>query len=113
MMKKRIATIVFALALLVALAAPAMASSWTMYVKKDCNAYQDPDKYSRVTLKLHVGHELTITDYQDGFYECRYGWVQAKYLSDTCPHKWGSWHTVKKATCTHSGTRERVSSTWR
>ena len=106
---KRIAMAVFALALIVALAVPAVAAStWTMYVKKDCNAYQDPNKHSRVTMQLHVGHPLTITDYVDGFYECRYGWVQAKYLSDTCPHKWGSWHTVKKATCTHSGTRERT-----
>ena len=105
---KKIASIVLALALVLALAAPAVASSWTMYVKKDCNAYQDPTKYSRVTMELHVGHPLTITDYVDGFYECRYGWVQAKYLSDTCPHKWGSWHTIKKATCTTKGTREHT-----
>ena len=107
-MKKKIALGVLALALLLALAVPAMASTWTMYVKKDCYAHQNPDAHSRKTMELHVGHPLTITDYENGFYECRYGWVQAKYLSDTCPHKWGSWHTIKKPTCTAKGTRERT-----
>ena len=97
---KRIATAILVLVLLVAVAVPAFAMREKMYVKKDCKAYQEPDKHSRVTMELHVGHDLTVTDYIDGFYECRYGWVQAKYLSDTCPHKWGSWHTVKEPTCT-------------
>jgi len=107
-MKKRLAIVVFALALLMALAAPAFAMKEKMYVKKDCNAYQDPDKHSRVTMELSVGHDLTVTDYENGFYECRYGWVQAKYLSDTCPHKWGKWHVTKEATCTKKGSRERT-----
>ena len=105
---KKIAMIVFTLALLVALAAPALAMKQKMYVKKDCYAYQEPDKYSPVTMELHVGHDLTCTDYENGFYECRYGWVQAKYLSDTCPHKWGKWVVIKKPTCTQKGTRERT-----
>ena len=87
---------------------PRSPCSEKMYVRKDCNAYQEPDKHSRVTMELHVGHDLTVTDYIDGFYECRYGWVQAKYLSDTCPHKWGSWHTIKEPTCTQKGTREHT-----
>ena len=105
---KKIAMIVFTLALLVALAAPALAMKQKMYVKKDCYAYQEPDKYSGVTMELHVGHDLTCTDYENGFYECRYGWVQAKYLSDTCPHKWGKWVVIKEPTCTKKGTRERT-----
>ena len=107
-MKKRLAIVFFTLALLMALAAPAFAMKQKMYVKKDCYAYQEPDKHSRVTMELHVGHDLTCTDYEDGYYECRYGWVQAKYLSDTCPHKWGKWTVVKAATCTKKGTRERT-----
>ncbi len=105
---KKIATAIFVLVLIVALAAPALAMREKMYVKKDCNAYQEPDKHSRVTMQLHVGHDLTVTDYVEGFYQCRYGWVQGKYLSYTCPHKWGSWHTVKKPTCTQKGKKERT-----
>ena len=105
---KRIATAILVLVLLVAVAVPAFAMREKMYVKKDCKAYQEPDKHSRVTMELHVGHDLTVTDYIDGFYECRYGWVQAKYLSDTCPHKWGSWHTVKEPTCTQKGKKEHT-----
>ena len=107
-MKKRLAIVIFTLALLMALAAPAFAMKQKMYVKKDCYAYQEPDKHSRVTMELHVGHDLTCTDYEDGYYECRYGWVQAKYLSDTCPHKWGKWVVIKEPTCTKKGTRERT-----
>ena len=105
---KRIATAILVLVLLVAVAVSAFAMREKMYVKKDCKAYQEPDKHSRVTMELHVGHDLTVTDYIDGFYECRYGWVQAKYLSDTCPHKWGSWHTVKEPTCTQKGKKEHT-----
>jgi hypothetical protein len=87
---KRIATAILVLVLLVAVAVPAFAMREKMYVKKDCKAYQEPDKHSRVTMELHVGHDLTVTDYIDGFYECRYGWVQAKYLSDTAPTSGGA-----------------------
>ena len=109
-MKKLVATL-FVLALLVALAVPALAE--TMYVKKDCKVYQDPDTDSRVTLRLKKGHELNVTDYYDGFYECRYGWVQEKYLTyeltpDICSHKWGKWHVTKEPTCTEQGTRKRT-----
>ncbi len=108
-MKKAIAAL-FALMLVLTLSAPALAE--TMYVYKNCKAYEEPDTHSRVTIKLHVGHDLQVGDYENGFYETKYGWVQEKYLTyeitpDICSHKWGKWYVVEEATCTSRGLKQR------
>ena len=110
---KKIALTLLALALIMALSLAAAAETGTMFVRKDCKVYQKPDRHSHVTLKLKAGHELIVTRYKDGYFECRYGWIQEKYLvekltPETCSHKYGSWTVTKKATCTAKGTRERV-----
>lgn len=104
---KKVVVSILAFVLLAALAVPALAD--TMYTKKSVKVYQEPDKHSGVTLKLSAGHEVEVYNYANDFYECRYGWIQAKYLTRerVCNHSWGSWETVRKATCTKKGYKKR------
>ena len=104
---KKVVVSILAILLLAALAMPALAD--TMYTKKSVKVYEEPDRHSRVTLKLSAGHEIEVFNYENNFYECKYGWIQAKYLTREpfCNHSWGSWEVVRQATCTKKGYKRR------
>ena len=109
-MMKKIAVALLAVVLLLALAVPALAD--TMYTTKKVKVYEEPSTRSRVTLTLKAAHEVEVYNYVDGFYECKYGWIQEKYLSreypqSKCHHNWTRWETVRKATCTKGGYKRR------
>lgn len=109
-MMKKMAVALLAVVLLLALAVPALAD--TMYTTKKVKVYEEPSTRSRVTLTLKAAHEVEVYNYVDGFYECKYGWIQEKYLSreypqSKCHHNWTRWETVRKATCTKGGYKRR------
>ena len=121
-MKKIVATIV-AVLLLMALAVPALANGWHMYVQEDnVKVYAEQDKNSKVVKTLDAGEKVTIEDVSRNqkwygvVYEKkgkqRIGWIQSKYLGDNppqsrCHHEFGKWETVTEPTCTRAGYRVR------
>lgn len=127
-MRKLIAWIVLtALMLSLALAVPASAQGYTMYVNKDSlDAHKEPDKDSKVVKKLKGGTAVLLSgDILLGskftsilIEDTKHGgqmeaWVLTKYLSETmppkyCKHQWGKWVIIKEPTCTHDGKRSHT-----
>jgi len=105
MMIKRVVTVMLALALLAALALPAVADAFTLYVTKDgVKVYAKKDTDAKVYRRLSKGEKLLIEKKSGSWYAIlvqdpsgdgqTLGWVQAKYLSTTKPSK----EKKKKAT---------------
>lgn len=104
-MIKRIVTVMLAVALLAALALPAVADAFTLYVTKDgVKVYAKKDTGAKVYRRLSKGEKLLIEKKSGSWYAIlvqdpsgdgqTLGWVQAKYLSTTKPSK----EKKKKAT---------------
>ena len=120
-MRKLVAAIV-AVAL-AAMALPALAATWTMYVQEDgVNVYDDKSVDAAVVRTLDAGEKVTVEDVSKNgkwyaiFYEKkgkqRIGWVQARYLGDDppqsrCEHDFGRWQVETEATCTRAGYKVR------
>lgn len=125
MIRMALATIL-SLALLLAVAAPAMAAWGTMYVNKSkVDVYKKDSTDSKVIKTLKGGKkvvvdavspngkwaQITVDDTKKGGQ--RLGFVQMKYLSEDmpqqfCSHSWGKWKVTEEATCTETGKRVRT-----
>lgn len=111
---KRLISLIAALALCVALAAPALAVGESLYATKDrLKVYEEPDKDSDYIQRLDLGEEVVVVEDLGSWMlvdtdEVR-GYVQAKYLSDDepCDHEWTDWEVIKEPTCTRKGEEER------
>ena len=95
-MIKKILTVMLAVALLAALALPAVADAFTMYVTRDgVKVYAKKDTGAKVYRRLSKGHKLLIEKKSGSWYAIlvedpsgdgqTLGWVQGKYLSATKP----------------------------
>ncbi len=95
---KRVITVILAVALLVALTAPAVADAFTLYATKSgVKVYAKKDTSSRVYRKLSRGEKVLIEKKSGKWYAIlvedpagdgqTLGWIQAKYLSTTKPSK--------------------------
>ncbi len=111
MMIKRVVTVMLAVALLAALALPAVADAFTLYVNRDgVKVYAKKDTGAKVYGRLSKGQKLLIEKKSGSWYAIlvqdpsgdgqTLGWVQAKYLSATKPSK----EKKKKATKTPRAT---------
>lgn len=131
-MMKRFAATFIALALLLALAVPALADAhWyegpnPWYVnREELKVFETWDKESEIIKKLKGGDAVTVESVTDNEKWMgilvedtehggqKLGWVPAKYLSETmpqsfCPHDWGKWHVESEPTCTEPGYRYRL-----
>lgn len=114
-MKKWIATLA-TLALVLALAAPALADVGdVMYVTKDrVKVYEEPDSDSEDIDKLYKGDEVVVVEDDYGSWvlvdtDSVRGFVKAKYLSEDEPHEheWSDWEIEEEPTCTRRGLRTR------
>ena len=116
MMIKRIVTVMLAVALLAALALPAVADAFTLYVTKDgVKVYAKKDTGAKVYRRLSKGEKLLIEKKSGNWYAIlvqdpsgdgqTLGWIQAKYLSSTKPSKDKKKKTTAapKATTTPAG----------
>ena len=114
---KKLCIALIALALMLALAVPAMAmGTKTFYAIKDgVKVYDEPSKHGSVIGKLYKGEEVeALTPSDDGkwYMLAQVGgeaWVQRKYLSENepCDHEWSKWKVVREATCTRTDKRTR------
>jgi len=104
-MMKRIVTVMLAVALLAALALPAVADAFTLYATKDgVKVYAKKDTDAKVYRRLSKGEKVLIEKKSGSWYAIlvqdpsgdgqTLGWIQAKYLSTTKPSK----EKKKKAT---------------
>jgi len=104
-MIKRIVTVMVAVALLAALALPAVADAFTLYAIRDgVKVYAKKDTDARVYRRLSRGEKVLIEKKSGSWYAIlvqdpsgdgqTLGWIQAKYLSTTKPSK----EKKKKAT---------------
>ena len=95
-MIKRIVTVMLAVALLAALALPAVADAFTLYVTKDgVKVYAKKDTGAKVYRRLSKGEKLLIEKKSGSWYAIlvqdpsgdgqTLGWVQAKYLAPPSP----------------------------
>ena len=95
---KRLITVLLAVALVAALALPAMADAFTLYATKSgVKVYAKKDTGSRVYKKLSKGQKVLIEKKSGKWYAIlvedpsgdgqTLGWIQAKYLSSTKPSK--------------------------
>ena len=93
---KRVITAILAVALLAALALPAVADAFTLYVTKDgTRIYAKKSTDSKVYGKLSRGRKVLIEKKSGNWYAIlvedpsgdgqTLGWIQAKYLSTTKP----------------------------
>ena len=98
MMIKRVVTVMLAVALLAALALPAVADAFTLYATKDgVKVYAKKDTGAKVYRRLSKGEKLLIEKKSGNWYAIlvqdpsgdgqTLGWIQAKYLSTTKPSK--------------------------
>ena len=108
---KRVITVILAVALLVALAVPAVADAFTLYATKSgVKVYAKKDTSSRVYKKLSKGQKggswyaILVEDPSgDGQ---TLGWIQAKYLSTTKPSKDKKKKTTPAPKSTTQSTKE-------
>jgi len=95
---KRVITVVLAVALLVALAAPAIADAFTLYATQSgVKVYAKKSTSAKVYRKLSRGEKVLIEKKSGKWYAIlvedpsgdgqTLGWIQAKYLSTTKPSK--------------------------
>ena len=95
---KRVITAILAVALLAALALPAVADAFTLYVTKDgTRIYAKKSTDSKVYGKLSRGRKVLIEKKSGNWYAIlvedpsgdgqTLGWIQAKYLSTTKPSR--------------------------
>ena len=95
---KRVITVILAVALIAALALPAMADAFTLYVNSNgVKVYAKKDTSSKVYGKLSKGQKVLIEKKSGKWYAIlvqdpsgdgqTLGWIQAKYLSTTKPSK--------------------------
>ena len=98
MMMKKVVTVMLAVALLAALALPAVADAFTLYTTKDgVKVYAKKDTGSKVYSRLSKGRKVLIEKKSGSWYAIlvqdpsgdgqTLGWIQAKYLSTTKPSK--------------------------
>lgn len=117
MMIKRVVTVVLAVALLAALALPAVADAFTLYVTKDgVKVYAKKDTGAKVYRRLSKGEKLLIEKKSGNWYAIlvedpsgdgqTLGWVQAKYLSTTKPSKEKKKKTTRAPKATVSPQKE-------
>lgn len=119
-MKRVFATIV-AIALLAALAMPALAVGVTMYAQKDgVKVYEKKSTHSDVIDELSIGQKVTVEKESGKWYyimieygevEMR-GWAAAKHFDTRppeteCDHQWTAWEVYREATCTAEGLSTR------
>ena len=97
-MMKKVVTVMLAVALLAALALPAVADAFTLYTTKDgVKVYAKKDTGSKVYSRLSKGRKVLIEKKSGSWYAIlvqdpsgdgqTLGWIQAKYLSTTKPSK--------------------------
>lgn len=117
MMIKRVVTVMLAVALLAALALPAVADAFTLYVTKDgVKVYAKKDTSAKVYGRLYKGEKLLIEKKSGSWYAIlveapsgdgqTLGWVQAKYLSVTKPSKEKKKKTTRAPKATVSPQKE-------
>ena len=114
-MKKAI-TVILAIALLAALALPAVADAFTLYVTRSgVRVYAKKSTSSEVYHKLSKGQKVLIEKKSGSWYAIlvedpeggqMLGWVQAKYLSTTKPSRKKKSSQSTPATVTPSSTKE-------
>lgn len=108
---KKVITVILAIALLAALALPAMADAFTLYASQGgVKVYAKKDTGSKVYRKLSRGEKVLIEKKSGKWYAIlvedpsgdgqTLGWIQAKYLSTTKPSK----EKKKKATAAPKAT---------
>ena len=116
-MMKRVITVILAVALLVALAVPAVADAFTLYATKSgVKVYAKKDTSSRVYKKLSKGQKVLIEKKSGKWYAIlvedpagdgqTLGWIQAKYLSTTKPSKDKKKKTTPAPKSTTQSTKE-------
>ena len=95
---KRVVTVMLAVALLAALALPAVADAFTLYATKDgVKVYAKKDTGAKVYRRLSKGEKVLIEKKSGSWYAIlvedpsgdgqTLGWIQAKYLSTTKPSR--------------------------
>ena len=110
---KRVITVILAVALIAALAVPAVADAFTLYATKSgVKVYAKKDTSSRVYRKLSRGEKVLIEKKSGKWYAIlvedpsgdgqTLGWIQAKYLSTTKPSKDKKKKTAPTKTTTQS-----------
>lgn len=110
---KRVITVILAVALIAALAVPAVADAFTLYATKSgVKVYAEKDTSSRVYQKLSKGQKVLIEKKSGKWYAIlvedpsgdgqTLGWIQAKYLSTTKPSKDKKKKTTPTKTTTQS-----------
>ena len=101
---RRLMTALLILALLTALAAPAMAA-WTLYTTKAVKVYDAPSIHADVVDRIGRGRKVLIERQKDNWYAIlvedpeggqMLGWINGKYLSQTRPSSDGSSKKKKK-----------------
>ena len=114
-MKKAI-TVILAIALLAALALPAVADAFTLYVTRSgVRVYAKKSTSAKVYHKLSRGQKVLIEKKSGSWYAIlvedpeggqTLGWIQAKYLSTTKPSRKKKSSQSTPATVTPSSTKE-------
>ena len=115
-MKKAI-TVILAIALLAAIALPAVADAFTLYVTQSgVKVYAKKSTGAKVYQKLSRGEKVLIEKKSGSWYAIlvedpagdgqTLGWIQAKYLSTTKPSKKKKSSQTTPATVTPSSTKE-------
>ena len=115
-----------ALALVLALAVPALAEKETLYVQKDeTKGYAEASLDAHVVRKFDKGFRIQVEERtEDGKWvsalvenQNEEGktliWFRAEDLgrekpAEECTHQWGEWETTAEASCTAEGSRRRV-----
>ena len=113
---KKVITVILAIALLAALALPAVADAFTLYVTRSgVRVYAKKSTSSEVYHKLSKGQKVLIEKKSGSWYAIlvedpeggqTLGWVQAKYLSTTKPSRKKKSSQSTPATVTPSSTKE-------
>jgi len=121
---KKVITVILAIALLAALALPAMADAFTLYASQGgVKVYAKKDTGSKVYRKLSRGEKVLIEKKSGKWYAIlvedpsgdgqTLGWIQAKYLSTTKPSKKKKATAAPKATVQPQREINRVMDTMR
>lgn len=115
---KKLLTALFAVLIAASLVMSALA--YPMYVSADPGKVRkQPNKKADVISRLPHGDMVDVFEQDGDWLHITYinkkgvqksGWIHSKNVTDQQPHRhdWGEWQVTKKATCEHSGKKERT-----